>query len=243
MAGRGSRQRCRRRSPRRSAAGCCGDGSTAAPAWARARSRLARRPRRPVAGQSSPFLRIRSAGLAGLGSVSVLERRQEPVEQAPDGHRPACHAEQQAGQQEGREPEAELQVEPVSAERTRQGRHEEDEPDLCEEGEISPSPPGLDHAPPGKATGVYQRLPAPAPREARSQGTVTSVVSVSVVVPSRPGTVRLTVYGLPVASAYVHVIELVPSPPLTRTPGPPMSHSSLPARKLVEALEQVTVSA
>ena len=42
----------------------------------------------------------------------------------------------------------------ANAERAYQGRHEKDEPDLCEEGEIGPSPPGLDHAPPGKAPGV-----------------------------------------------------------------------------------------
>ena len=74
-----------------------------APPRAQARSRLARRPRWPVAGQSTPFLRIESAGVRRARVVSVLERREKPVDQSPDGHRSGRHAEEQAGQQQDRE--------------------------------------------------------------------------------------------------------------------------------------------
>src|SRR5262245_13137287 len=88
------------------------------------------------------------------GRVSVLERRQEPVDQPPDGNRPGRHAEQEAGQQEDREGDPELLIQPVSTERPQEGGRKEDERDLGEESEVGPRLTGLDHAPPGKAPGV-----------------------------------------------------------------------------------------
>src|SRR5262249_39059130 len=78
-------------------------------------------------------------------------------------------------------------VDPVAGEDADQGRDQEREADLREEDCIGRPSTGLDHAPPGKATGVYQRARTTTGLGQGLQNSETATCSPSdVVLPSSP---------------------------------------------------------
>ena len=83
----------------------------------------------------------------------LFDRLEEPADQSVDHQRPGSGADEEADDQKDREG-PELPVDPVAGEHADQGRHQEAETDLREEGEISQPSAGLDHGRPVKAAEV-----------------------------------------------------------------------------------------
>src|SRR3989304_1912478 len=104
--------------------------------------------------------RARRGSIVALAALCVIVHPgEEPADKQPDRPSPDPHPDEQADQDKDRDG-PQIRVRPIADTHARQGRHEQDEPDFREEGEIGHTAARLDHGPPGNDSPVPQRVSA-----------------------------------------------------------------------------------